>query len=35
MLAIGSVITFILPIEGIVGALVEAPSAISSVLIGW
>jgi Domain of unknown function (DUF4386) len=35
VLAVGSVITFILPTEGTVGALVEAPSAITSVLIGW
>lgn len=35
VLAVGTVITFILPTEGVVGAIVEAPSAISSVLIGW
>jgi hypothetical protein len=35
VLAVGSIITFILPTEGIVGALVEAPSAATSVLIGW
>jgi len=35
LMVIGTGITLILPIEGVVGALVEAPSAISSVLIGW
>ena len=35
MMVIGTVITLVVPIEGVVGALVEAPSAITSVLIGW
>jgi hypothetical protein len=35
VLGIGTIITFILPTEGTVGALVESPSAVSSVLIGW
>jgi hypothetical protein len=34
-MVIGTGITLIVPIEGVVGAMVEAPSAISSVLIGW
>jgi hypothetical protein len=32
---VGSIITFILPTSGIVGAIVETPQALSSVLIGW
>jgi hypothetical protein len=35
LMVIGTGITLIVPIEGVVGAMVEAPSAISSVLIGW
>lgn len=35
VLVVGTIITFIVPTEGIVGALVESPSAITSVLIGW
>jgi hypothetical protein len=31
----GSIITFLLPTDGVVGALVETPQAVSSILIGW
>jgi hypothetical protein len=34
-MAIGTLITFLIPIEGVVGALVESPSAVTSALIGW
>lgn len=32
---IGSIITFVLPTDGIAGVLVETPQALTSVLIGW
>jgi hypothetical protein len=32
---VGAVLPLIVPVEGVVGALVESPSAIAAVLIGW
>jgi hypothetical protein len=35
VLVVGSVLPLVIPVEGVVGALVESPSALTSVLIGW